>query len=260
MSEKSRDFDGILAIKPAQDEVASRRRSGRPEAPRQSNFNGILVFVIVLMAIMMAIGGFALWQVQQKLDQANKLLDKGQHDLRDLEDRLSQTGDTASKKFKQMDAQIKTNVSQIDKLWASAWRRNRADIDDNKQAIDGVRKSGDRLQQQYSQLNHSVSSLNSDLNKLTSATNKLKQDWQNQMDDVSTQVSLVRGHMQDQSVTVQGNKREVAALGKQVKSLQDAIKVIDRYRQQVNQQLLNLESRVQAVTPAPASKSSTTAN
>ena len=256
MSEKSRDFDGIPAIKPEQDEVASYRRSGRTEAPRQSNFNGILVFVIVLMAIMMAIGGFTLWQVQQKLDQANKLLDKGQHDTRDLEERLSESGDTASKKFKEMDAQIKTNVAQIDKLWASAWRRNKADIADNKQAIDSMKKDSDKVGGQVSRLESKVSKLDNDLNQLTAAANKMKQDFQSQNDDMSTQVSLVRGKVQDQSVTVEGNKRSIASLHKQVKDLQDAIKVIDRYRQQVNQQLLQLQSKVQAASSA-APKSGT---
>ena len=252
MSEKSRDYDGLPAIKPAQDEVASYRRSGRSEAPRQSNFNGILVFVIVLMAIMMAIGGFTLWQVQTKLDQANRLLDKGQRDTHDLEQRLSQSGDTASKKFKEMDNQIRTNVSEIDKLWASAYRQNKADIGSNSTAIADLKKSTDQTQQQVAQLVAQMTKLNSDMDQLTATAIKLKQDVQNQTDDMSTQVSLVRGKMQDQSVTVEGNKRSVATLHKQVKDLQEDVAVINRYRQQVNQQLLQIQTQLQG----GASKSS----
>ena len=55
----------IPSIKPAQDEVASYRRSGRSEAPKQSNFNGLLVFVIVLMAIMMGVGGYTIFELQE---------------------------------------------------------------------------------------------------------------------------------------------------------------------------------------------------
>ncbi|MBD3646743.1 MAG: hypothetical protein HUJ31_04660, partial [Pseudomonadales bacterium] len=55
MSDKSDKDDLIPSIAPAQDEVASYRRSGRSEAPRQVNFNGMLVFVIVVLAIFMAV-------------------------------------------------------------------------------------------------------------------------------------------------------------------------------------------------------------
>lgn len=242
MSEESQDFDGLPAIKPEQDEVASYQRTGRREAPRQSNFNGILVFVIVLMAIMMGVGGFTLWQVQQKLHQANTLLTQGQQDTQGLEQRLSQTGDTASKKFTDMAAQIKTNVSQIDKLWASAYRQNKADIKANKDDIGAVKTSTGKMQQQVSQLNASVS-------KVSAAAATLKQDSQSQLDDMSTQVSLVRGQVQGHSVTMEANKRSAAVLRKQVQDLQDAVNVINRYRQQVNQQLLQLRSEVKAATP-----------
>ena len=53
MVDNRSDLDLIPAIAPAKDEVASYRRSGRSDAPKQSNFNGILVFALVLMAIVM---------------------------------------------------------------------------------------------------------------------------------------------------------------------------------------------------------------
>ncbi|MDA0977075.1 MAG: hypothetical protein O3B72_00815, partial [Proteobacteria bacterium] len=82
----------IPSIKPAQDEVASYRRGGQTKAPKQSNFNGMLVFVIVLMAIMMGIGGYTLYEVQLKLERSNELLAEGQENVRMLEARLAATG------------------------------------------------------------------------------------------------------------------------------------------------------------------------
>ena len=81
MSDKKDDLDVLPAIRPAQDEVSSYRRSTRSDAPKQSNFNGILVFVIVIMAIMMGVGGFTLYEVQKKLDRSNILLSKEQENL-----------------------------------------------------------------------------------------------------------------------------------------------------------------------------------
>ena len=73
----------IPSIKPDQVDVASYRRNARTDPPKQSNFNGFLVFVIALMAIIMGVGGFALYEVQQSLALSNKLLDQGQNNIRD---------------------------------------------------------------------------------------------------------------------------------------------------------------------------------
>ena len=48
MSDKGKDIGS--AIRPDHDEVAAYRRGGRAEAPKQSNFNGILVFSLIVMA------------------------------------------------------------------------------------------------------------------------------------------------------------------------------------------------------------------
>ena len=89
MADKKVELDGIGAIRPARDEVSSYRRSNRADAPAKSNFNGILVFVIVVLAVMMGVGGFVLIEVQKKLDQSNVLLQKGQESVQQLEGRLS---------------------------------------------------------------------------------------------------------------------------------------------------------------------------
>jgi len=128
MVDNQRDLDLIPEIAPAKDEVASYRRSVRSDVPKQSNFNGILVFALVLMAIMMGIGGFTLYEVQQKLDQSNRLLAEGQTSIRDLNDRLAATGTDVSKTLQVMQAQQTSNVGEIDKLWAVAYRQNRPRI------------------------------------------------------------------------------------------------------------------------------------
>ena len=59
----SKDDTRIPTIAPHQDDVVQRQKASRPGVARQSSFNGLLVFVIVVMAIMMGIGGYTLWQV-----------------------------------------------------------------------------------------------------------------------------------------------------------------------------------------------------
>ena len=246
MNDKRRpgnDDSLIPAITPAKDEVASFRRSGRSEAPRQSNFNGMLVFVIVLLCIMMGIGGYALWEVQKKLEQSTTLLAQAQKNVDDLERRLSATGDQTSKAFQDVEQQVATNFSEIDKLWGVAYRRNRPNIEQNTKAIESL--TG-RLDTELKQIAQRMTSVEQSSQEFQRDMIALRGTLRADNEEMKTEVSLLRGQVQDQAVVLENNRRSIAALERQVKSAEEAINVIDQYRQRINQQLLDLRSQVQS--------------
>jgi len=232
MSDKLDDLDVLPAIRPAQDEVSSYRRSNRPEAPKQSNFNGILVFVILVMAIMMGVGGFALYEVQKKLDRSNVLLAKGQENLRQLDNRLAATGTDVSKTLQIMRGQMDTNVSEIDKLWAIAHRQNKPNIEKNEASINRL---GADLKSSITPLAQTVEGVTEKFDQLSIDMAQLKRNLIDDNEEMVTQVSLVRGQIQNQSVQVEGNRREISILVNQTKETQEAIDVFDQYRRQINQ-------------------------
>ena len=242
MADKKVELDGIGAIRPARDEVSSYRRSNRADAPAKSNFNGILVFVIVVLAIMMGVGGFVLIEVQKKLDQSNVLLQKGQESVQQLEDRLSATGTDVSKTLQNMQGQMDTNVSEIDKLWKVAYRQNKPAIQEN---LDEIVKIRSDLKTELAPLNNTVQGMIESFNKLSSDMTEVRQGMSIENEETTTQVSMVRGQVQDQSVQVEGNKREISILSNQMKETQEAIDVIDQYRKQVNQRLIDLQGQIQ---------------
>jgi uncharacterized protein HemX len=237
MANNSKDLDLIPAIAPAKDEVASYRRSGRAEAPKQSNFNGLLVFALVIMAIMMGVGGFALFEVQKKLDQSNQLLAQGQKSIRDLDDRLAATGTDVSKTLQVMKAQQATNVAEIDKLWGVAFRGNRPRIEKIEVTVNGLLAMDKKLDTKAS--------------VVTQRLDTFSEQILGDSEDVATRVALVRGQVQDQSVLLEANRRGVLTLVSQMKDTQEAISVIDRYRQQVNESLVDIKRQLQTVTPPP---------
>jgi chromosome segregation ATPase len=241
MADNRRDIDLIPAIAPEKDEVASYRRSGRSDVPKQSNFNGLLVFALVLMAIMMGVGGFTLYEVQKKLDQSNQLLEQGQKSIRDLDDRLAATGTDVSKTLQVMQAQQATNLAEIDKLWAVAYRQNRPRIQDLENAQKTLAAMDKKLD---TQIGNQVSSLN----KVTDRFDKLSTKILADSEEMATTVAMLRGQTQDQSVLLEAQRRSVLGLEKQMKSVEEAISVFDRYRQQTNQQLVDLQRQV----PRPA--------
>lgn len=239
------DDDGLMpSIKPEQDEVASFQRGGRATAaPKQVNFNGILVFVIVLLAIMMGVGGYALWEVQQRLERSNELLTQAQQNVDDLRERLSATGDSTSKAFQDMQEQIATNFSEIDKLWGVAYRRNRPNIEKNTTSIEKIQG---QLDKDLGQLARRMTDVDREFGEFATRMTDLRQTLESDNEEMLTQVSLLRGQVQDQSVIVEGQRRSIAVLESDLATVQEAIDVIDQYRQRVNQQLLDLRQQVQS--------------
>jgi len=235
--------ENVPSIKPAQDEVASYRRSGRSEAPKQSNFNGLLVFVIVLMAIMMGIGGYTLYEVQERLERSNQLLEQGQENTRQLDSRLAATGTDVSKTLQDLKAQMNTNFTEIDKLWAVSHRQNKPDIQKNVRAIAGLKRDlGAKIDSMRGSVKKMSSQYEAILNELSGLREGLRQD----NEELITEIALLRGQVQDQAVVQGASKRNLNSLGRQVKEMQAAIDSIDAHRRQISQKLNELENNIQA--------------
>ena len=242
--------ESIPSIKPAQDEVASYRRSGRFEAPKQSNFNGLLVFVIVLMAIMMGIGGYTLYEVQQRLASSNELLEQGQENTRQLESRLAATGTDVSKTLLDLKAQVNTNFTEIDKLWAVSHRQNKPDIQKNVRAIAGLKSD---LGEKINAMNATVKKMSSQYQATLHELSGLREGLHQDNEELITGIALLRGQVQDQAVAQGATKRNLNSLDQQVQELQAAIDSIDAHRRQISQKLNELENESQNDVQVPNS-------
>ena len=244
----SNNRESIPSIKPEQDEVASYRSSGRSAAPKQSNFNGLLVFVIVLMAIMMGFGGYTLFEVQKKLDQSNELLAQGQENIRELDSRLAATGTDVSKTLQDLKEQVSTNFSEIDKLWAVSYRQNRPEIQKNVRAIAALE---DNLGKKVQTMDQSVKQMSSQYQSTLSEISSLREGLLRDNEELITEIALLRGQVQDQAVAQEAIRRNISSLTQQVKETDEAIAAIDRHRLQLTQKLAQLQALIQ--TPSPAS-------
>ena len=245
MNDKKKDLNPVPAIKPAQDEVASYRSTNRSDAPKQSNFNGMLVFSLVLMAIMMGVGGYTLFEVQQRLDQSNKILEEANKNVRDLESRLEATGTDVSKTIQIIQSTAETNISEIDKLWQIAYFQNKPKLQELEKEVGTISADNVKLTTQTKNLSTGLGKVTSELNRFTKSISDMRQNLLKDNQKVNTEVTLVRGQVQDQADLVEGNRRSISALDNKVKNVEESIDVFDRYRQQVNQRLLDLQNQIQ---------------
>ncbi|MFT5560453.1 MAG: chromosome segregation ATPase [Litorivivens sp.] len=237
----SRDLDEIPVIAAEKHELDSRRRT--LAAPRQSNFRGLLVFSLVLMGVMLGIGGYTLYEVQQRLDQSNELLDLANKGVRDLEARLAATGTDVSKELQTLKEQQTTNFSEIDKLWRIPYRENRPAISKIEQSVKDMAGASGRLDLELAGLKTKLSSTADTIAVLTRSVTT-------DSDELKTTVSLVRGQVQDQADQSEAQKRSITTINRQLKDVEEAIDAIDRYRQQVNQQLIELQNAQSFSVPA----------
>ena len=236
--------DTIPSIKPDQDEVASYRSSARSAAPRQSNFNGLLVFVIVLMAIIMGIGGYTLFEVQKKLDRSNALLAQGQMNIAELDSRLAATGTDVSQTLQDLKAQVGTNFSEIDKLWAVSYRQNKPDIQKNVRSIKTLK---DDLGQSVTNMAGSVDEMSRQYKELVDEYSGLRDGLLQDNQEFITEIAFLRSQVQDQAVVQEANQRALNTVSRQLKEVNEAISSIDQHRQQLAQKLSQQQTQIQGI-------------
>jgi hypothetical protein len=112
----------------AQSTKKSSKKSGlQNDSPSTSNAPSWFAILFLLVVI---IGAFGYWSFEQF-----KVLQQSQMRITDLESRLSATGEDMDQsaaalqiKVSELSAMTEDLWAQMDKLWASAWRRNQSEI------------------------------------------------------------------------------------------------------------------------------------
>ena len=248
MTDDNKNLDDLPSITPDAEDVSSYRRGSRTEAPKQSNFNGILMFVIVIMVLVMGFGGYVLFQVQNKLDEANAQLVQSGASIDELESRLAATGSDVSKTFETMQAQSNKNVSEIDKLWAVAYRQNRPKIDqvalDLETAITGFKAELDPIAGAVSGVGDQFDALNKEMIGL-------KQLVTMDTEDRTTELALIRQQLQDQTDTLETLRRELGVVKKQLSEAKEDIRSNLEYRARHNGEVLEMKKQIQRLGDLP---------
>jgi TolA-binding protein len=119
----TRDDDGPYRRSRA--EAAEPRRPSRAARAAETPAGGGIARPVAVLALLVGLGAsavaFLLWQQTVRLDQA---LAQANQRIADLEGKLSTTDDSVTQSSAQMQVKIKELAGEVDKLWASAWRKN----------------------------------------------------------------------------------------------------------------------------------------
>jgi chromosome segregation ATPase len=256
------DIDNIPSIVPGRDrdEVRPAAKGGakrpaggagnskdrRGAASRRASDGGAGIWARLFITLALVVAAVACawaWQLQEELRQAGFVMEQYEQRIGDLEDRLSDTDEGLSQNTATMAVKIKELYSEVDKLWASAWRRNKAKIEAlEKQSAANTKK-----------VDSTASSLTKDEARLKSVAGDI------------AKLKTVAGDLERLMASAKTNQREVervadslnsinlefAKLGKRVESNEEWVGSVNAFRRQVNSTLTRLQASIRTLEAAP---------
>jgi chromosome segregation ATPase len=139
-------------------------------------------------------------------------------------------------KIKEVTAKADKNFSEIDKLWASAWRKNKAKIADLEKKSAGQVKQLTAVEQQLKEAGQDIAKLESvagDLDRLMSNA----QSSQAEVERVADELNLIN--------------LELAKLAKRVQGNEEWVGSINAFRRQMSSAMTDLRADLQALQASP---------
>ncbi len=249
MADNDDTIGNIPPIVPTRDEPAPRGNGAQGKRAKKNQGSGggtglwARLFILVSLVVAAVACAWA-WQLQQQLALTSASLDSAAARIQDLEDRLSDTDEGMNQSSAAMAVKIKELYSEVDKLWASAWRRNKAKIADLEKASSSHSSTLATLSKTDKDYSAQLQKLAGDLNKLNAVAGDLERLVQ------SARAS--ESQIEQLSDDLNRLNLEIAKMQKRVTTNEEWIDSINGFRKQVNRTLSDINSRLNAMQAPPA--------
>ncbi len=234
----------IPLIVPTRDGDEATHRRVRPEpparapraegAPSQGGNSGSMRYVAVLALLL----GLATAAVAALLYQQTVRLDTAlaQANLRiaDLEGKLSVTGDNVNQSSAAMQVKIKELGGEVDKLWASAWRKNDARLTELESGMKKAAGSYIAQQKQLTAATAEISGLKGGVGQATAVAGTV--------DTLKQQQAALQDSIGRMNSTVNTLSNTQRAQESRLKENEQWVQSTIEFRKQVAQRLTRLEN------------------
>lgn len=212
--------------------------SSSSNASASSGGNGIWITLVALIALTACGGSYYLFTLLQQQSAAAQAAEKR---IVQLENKLSATGEeigesTVALQVKVTELSNKTNElwEQMDKLWASAWRRNQKEIAD----------LGDRVGNVQSALKKDIDAVSQNVAAQTAAAGSLK----NQLASLADELLAV-------NVQLEQALNDKQRAQSDVKNLTDKLSVLEQRNATLSGRISNLENEIRDMATKLVTKS-----
>ena len=176
---------------------SSQRNPGNSQVSN-SGGKGLATFAVLIALASVGAAGWLFQQLQIQVERANSAEER----IAGLESKLSATGEeigdtTVALQIKVTELSNKSNElwEQMDKLWASAWRRNQKDITDLTS----------KVEDQLASLNNNISAVTSSTNINTSSV----ADARSQVENLTSEVLSLNVQLERAAATDASTRRDL---------------------------------------------------
>ncbi len=247
---RDKEPEKLASISLSADEIQGRQRNTAPvarRAPVQSEARPPILLwalVVVLFALVM----FLLVQMNQVKKQSDLQLQA----LQALQKRLTSTDEQANLSVDAIKILLKEQDHEIRKLWDVSNKRNRSNIEKNKERLDDQNKMITQLGREIEQTNKVSDGQAKTMKTLSASVDasvKQVEEVKNAQAELKAQIAKTEKTLAGLPTNL---KTEVDALNKQLKELNRAVDAMDATRLSHNRRISDLEKAVKANAAASA--------
>jgi chromosome segregation ATPase len=232
----NRSFDDIPEIRiEDNDRVTRPARGTPPSAPSSRSNNAVVTAALIAGLLGVAGAGYGMYAQAQ----ANQELLSAQARIQELENRLNATGEEMGNstvalqvKLTELTKRSDELWEQMDKLWASAWRRNQKELRDLEKVVEDNRTNLQRGQ------NGITSALEKNTAQLAKVDGSLQSDINNIQNDLLA-VNLEIESVKQGMLSGQGN----------FGTINDKIAILEQRNNSLKQKMTQLERDILALRP-----------
>lgn len=241
--------DDIPSVAPARDEIASynRTRGGRPTARAGGGgMGGGAKFFLFLAFVLAAAACAGAGYLYQELQKTSTALTEATERVGSLEDRLSSTDESVSESAAVQGVKIKELASEVDKLWASAWRKNQAELGKYGKQLGQQQATLGKAEKSLAAQQQSLQALQAEIGNVQGLTSLVK--------DTQSASIAQRAQLSEIDESLAAVKTSVSNLQKKVAENQEWVKSFNTFRRQVNSKLTSFENSLRAQRSASPSQ------
>ena len=212
----------------------STTSSSKPPAPAPSGGGSGLATFALLVALASGGGaGYLYWQLQQQTIAANA----AEARIQELENKLSATGEEMGESTVALQVKV-TELSnraeelwdQMDKLWASAWRRNQKEITE----------LGEKLDDEVSSLKSTTSALSTTSNTASRALT----DIRSQTETMASELLAINVQLERASANSGSTKRDIQQATEKLRLLEQRNAAMVTRVNQMENEIRDLATRM----------------
>lgn len=237
-------------------DAGTRREPKRDKAPREPGGGAPWMAILCLVALVL-VAGFA-WQQSRVLADLNARFSQLSARIESTDESLNQSGATLGLKIREQEEKLAEHWTEIRKLWGVSYDTNRKAIAANSESIDSQKATIATLQANLKKAEGSLAALQ----KSVDTASKQAAEASKQAAAATQSVSTIRGSALGTAAQVEEIQQKMATLSstlattnngvnqlrndltRRVAENEQAVRAMDSYRAQINQQLNQLRQQV----------------